>query len=165
MRHSVSGPRKVTTRQHAVVIDGIMALEAEVRADPEAEFTSGAQVGVDTISAHAACTIFPLMRLTVPERCLYNEKLVEMGEAAGWEIVRVPWAGSAADTYLRRNDVTIYNYSEIHHTFPGTAEEQVRSGTWSAVRRARRKGIEIRFIPLDGSAPWIEPAEAGHLFT
>ena len=40
--------------------------------------------------------------------------------------------------------------------FPETQVEELRSGTWSTIRRARKKGIPTYFYPLNGEPPWSE---------
>ena len=51
--------------------------------------------------------------------------------------------------YMDRNSRLIEISYDLH-AFPMTAEEEVRSGTWSTVRRARRKGMIVTIIPLKG---------------
>ena len=163
MRHAVAGIRKPTPVQERIVVSAILGLREEVSGDPSAELTSGAQVGVDTTAVEEGAKFFPFLRLTVPEGCPHNEDLVALGEFQGWEIYRVPWAGSKSATYLKRNGVTL-SFADILHAFPHSPREEQRSGTWATIREARRRGIKVRFCPLDGSPPWVEPATSGHLF-
>lgn len=164
MRHAVTGIRKLTPAQTQIVVDTMLGLYEEVAADPEAELTSGAQEGVDSVSVLAGADAFPLVRLTVPEGCPCNDDLIALGEIKGWEIYRVPWAGSKSATFLKRNVVTV-SFAHVLHAFPATLVPILRSGTWSTIRRAIEQGIEIRYYPLDGSPPKIRSATSGRLFT
>ena len=126
----------------------------------DAEFTSGCAWGGDTAGLRAAREIsFPLIRLTVPSEW-HHEALVWQFENeiaphySGRIIVeRVPGG------YMRRNDRTI-SHTDTLLAFPETATQEIRSGTWATVRRARKAGCEVRFYPLDGSEPWIEPTRS-----
>ena len=71
---------------------------------------------------------------------------------------------NASEGYMKRNDLTVSLIGELL-AFPRTSEEERRSGTWAAIRRARKKRIPVHFFPLDGSSPWVEDgAGAGLLF-
>lgn len=59
--------------------------------------------------------------------------------------------------YMTRNDMLVAACDTLL-AFPKTAVEQVRSGTWATVRRARKAGKEIRIFPLDGSEMQLETA-------
>ena len=64
--------------------------------------------------------------------------------------------------YLVRNKV-IVDESEVLFACPYTPNQEVRSGTWSTVRYARKKGKTVMLIKPDGSVKklesgrWIKP--------
>lgn len=161
-RFAVTGPTALTAEGERIVADMVLlALQGD---DDATEFTSGCAYGADTIAVFAAeCAEVPLIRLTLPTATWHNEVLAARAEACSWEIVRVFQGRWAAETYMRRNSVTV-SFADVLLAFPDSAtEEWAGSGTWATIRRARKAGCEIRFFPLDGSEPWIDDPDLGRL--
>lgn len=48
-------------------------------------------------------------------------------------------------TYMQRND-RLVELSDQYIGFPDTPEEELYSGTWATIRRARKKGIHVTII-------------------
>jgi len=139
---------------------------------PATEFTSGCAFGVDTIGVIAAIRAHvPVIRLTIPTGAWYNEKLeheLQRDKDPSYRLLieRTKAHAAQATTYMARNDLTVARL-DVLLAFPPTSEETGRgnpgSGTWATVRRARKAGKEVRFYPLDGSAPWVETPSMGVL--
>jgi hypothetical protein len=49
--------------------------------------------------------------------------------------------------YMKRNDVLVA-HADVLLAFPKTPQEELRSGTWATIRRARKAGVEVRLFPL-----------------
>ncbi len=122
------------------------------------EWVSGCAHGVDTVFAEAAFIEDPgsCHRLVVPSAD-HNTLLIERWESL---IVDNPFKCSieyastkymnSARAYMDRNDQLVSHLTHLL-AFPLTPEEVQRSGTWSTVRRARKKGIPIHVFPLDSN--------------
>jgi hypothetical protein len=54
-------------------------------------------------------------------------------------------------TYMRRNQ-DVVDVSDELYAAPSSAVEQMRSGTWSTIRRAREKGIYVGIVGPNGEA-------------
>lgn len=108
------------------------------------EFTTGGAYGIDTIAAKEAMKVHPnaLHRLCVPA-APFNRSI-----SGSFSIIEyVPAGKSVSDTYMARND-RIVAYSDVLLAWPLTAVEELRSGTWATIRRARKQGKEVRIYPL-----------------
>ena len=152
MRYSVTGTSnlsRIGTYGFTVIYDVLMDLS-----DPT-EFTTGGAVGIDSWACAIALKIFggTLHRLVIPA-APYNEETVaqfiEKGPNLGGRIIefmpRVP--GKRANYhYMARND-RLVEYADVLLAFPLTEEEEVRSGTWATVRRARKVGIPVEIYPV-----------------
>jgi predicted Rossmann fold nucleotide-binding protein DprA/Smf involved in DNA uptake len=149
MRYSVTGTsRTLDAREKALVYAIVAALE-----DVD-EFTSGCAYGVDTAAHQAAVHTHPsaLKRLCVPA-APHNASLVKTAElpSINWavEYVGVP-PGShrgISAAYMARND-RLVSHADTLIAFPAIATEQLRSGTWATIRRARKAGVPVRIYPL-----------------
>jgi hypothetical protein len=119
-------------------VTGILTLVEE---EPTDVFTGGAY-GIDTIAAIAAVHQWPEAhhRLIVPEGCDWNEQLPSI--LPGTVAVHRITGG-----YMKRNDVLIADATTLL-AFPATATEQLRSGTWATIRRARQRELDVRIYPL-----------------
>jgi predicted Rossmann fold nucleotide-binding protein DprA/Smf involved in DNA uptake len=62
---------------------------------------------------------------------------------------------AAGTTYMDRN-ARLVALGDMLLAFPATRAEELRSGTWSTIRRARKAGKRIVIVPLDGTEPWEE---------
>lgn len=110
---------------------------------PAALITGGAR-GVDTVAALAARDFHP----GVEQRIIYpdgrwNEDLREQVPGATF------YPGGS---YMERNDALV-EHADLLIAFPRTEHEVLRSGTWATVRRARKRGVEVRLHPLDSIRP------------
>lgn len=101
-------------------------------------YVSGAAFGVDTVAALAAVEFFPAARhrVYVPG-AWHNEAAVDELHGRGAEVVRVPAGSSRAESYMARN-VRIVADCDVLLAFPYDSGEELRSGTWATVRRARK---------------------------
>ena len=145
MRYGITGVRDIgdqrtPAREHAlrVIAWALMDLEDVT------EVTTGAQYGVDTQAFFIASELHPDAhhRVCVPAGVPHNEHLVRIARIHGREVVEVPGG------YLARNDRIVAS-SDVLVAFPRTENEELRSGTWATIRRARRAGIQIRLHPLE----------------
>lgn len=127
-------------------------------------FITGASWGADTVAAQIGYSIWPPgrtqpgteHRIVVPA-APHNEELVEqMRGLEGVVIERLARRHvKQNDAYMARNDRMI-ELAELLIAFPSTRTEQHRSGTWSTVRRARKKRLPIMFRPLDATPGWVQ---------
>lgn len=110
---------------------------------PENTLIHGACVGMDAIAAVAASyahvsiyAVVPAFRYKTSDAAIHLSTTVEyMPEGT---------------TYMQRND-RIIALSDILLAFPKTEIEELRSGTWATIRRARKKGIPVFIYPVGGS--------------
>ena len=137
---SFTGPARRLTEPE---VDRITAV---VEASPADLYVSGAAYGVDTAAALAAYVHRGCVRLAVPRGEVYNTDLVHIAEQMpGWEIEYVDGG------YMARND-RLVELATVLLAFPETQEEQLRSGTWATIRRARKAGIHVALYPLSDVA-------------
>lgn len=143
-RFAFTGPVELSAAGAAVVRRAVGRLEgAEC-------FISGAAHGVDTAAAFAALDCFPsvLHRVYVPAAWHNRDAVAELRER-GAEIVQVGGGASAAESYMARNDRMVGDCTDLVG-FPLTLDEELRSGTWATIRRARRVGRRVSLHPLGG---------------
>lgn len=145
MRYSVTGvSRQLTAAERALVRRVIADLRDAT------EITTGCAEGVDTVAHIAAMhsQTHVYKRLCVPA-APHNTALVTMQRQ--WHdhvIVERCLAGSTnADSYMIRNG-RLVNHADVLIAFPATDKEELRSGTWATIRRARRAGIDVEVHPL-----------------
>jgi predicted Rossmann-fold nucleotide-binding protein len=116
-------------------------------------FVTGAAPGVDTLCHYLA---YAWRReaehtLIVPNG-KHNKDVVFFAMAMDIEVIAMP----EGTDHLDRNSKMI-GMADALLAFPGGSTELFRgSGTWSTIRRARKKGIPIYSYPLDKSDPWRE---------
>jgi predicted Rossmann fold nucleotide-binding protein DprA/Smf involved in DNA uptake len=118
------------------------------RVAPADVYISGAAFGVDTAAALAAIDLYPDAehRVYVPA-AWHNSEAVEQLRERSALIVEVGSTGSAAASYMARNDFMVADCTALIG-FPYTLAEELRSGTWATIRRARRARRAIRLFPL-----------------
>lgn len=144
MRYSVTGTRSTTAASRGIIRDVLRELEMP------REFSTGAAYGVDTIAYEEAVKLWPRIkhRVCVPQGQVHNMELVEAAVKAGHSIEFVRGG------YLKRNDVLV-QHCDMMLAFPKTDVEEIRSGTWSTIRRCRRANVPYRLTPAwkeqDGS--------------
>jgi hypothetical protein len=116
------------------------------------ELTTGAAHGVDT-EAYLWGVQFQKQakhRVVIP-RAPFNDA-VAVEAARRSDIVEYAPAGlTNADAYMNRNERMVL-YADKLIAFPETATEEMRSGTWATIRRARRAGLDVDLHPLDGKS-------------
>jgi hypothetical protein len=120
------------------------------KAPPNSTFISGAARGMDTILALTAYELFPKNNhiLVVPG-APHNGATVNFARVAkNFEIIEMPHTFSNSKSYMARNDKLVELADELW-AFPNEAEEKLRSGTWSTVRRARKADLEVKIFPLN----------------
>lgn len=107
------------------------------------EFTTGGAYGIDTIAAETAVQMFPdiVHRLCIPA-APFNRSL-----SGPYTIQYGPVGKTQSEAYMARNDLIVF-YTDVLLAWPMTKTEELRSGTWATVRRARRLGKEVRIFPL-----------------
>ena len=110
------------------------------------EFISGAAYGVDTVLAKAAIERYPdkKHRVIIPA-AHYNTYWSQSFILD--KNIHIDWMPHGTD-YMDRNQVMV-DLADHLIAFPRTSNEELRSGTWATIRRARNKGIPIEIIPLD----------------
>ena len=118
------------------------------RVAPADVYISGAAFGVDTAAALAAADLYPAAehRVYVPA-AWHNEAVVAQLRDRGATVVEVERAHSTAASYMARNDLMVADCTALIG-FPYTLAEELRSGTWATIRRARRSRRAIRLFPL-----------------
>lgn len=144
MIYAATGPSKPPVGFLMIIRDALRDLP-----DPPTEFVTGGAFGVDTAVFTLSRGMYPAAKqlLCVPSGFHYNTSVLTA--YSGAEIEMVPGG------YLKRDDRLIECCSTLL-AFPDSVTEQLRSGTWATVRRARKAGRRILFAPLDGSARWEE---------
>lgn len=138
---------------------------------------SGAQVGIDVLSANYALQLWPdaIHVVLIPTFCtkFHEGKAVgttpckydhggvlglrELAKDLGADL-RVkfsePGIGKPAAGYLRRDDLLAQNCSHMM-AFPNTGTEQRRgSGTWATIRRGIAQFRPVLVTPLNGEEPF-----------
>jgi hypothetical protein len=118
------------------------------RARPADVYISGAAYGVDTAAALAAMELHPAAehRIYVPA-AWHNAAAVEELRDRGATVIAVDRADSTAASYMARNERMVAECTALIG-FPYTLTEELRSGTWATIRRARRARRGIRLFPL-----------------
>lgn len=158
MRYSVTGAaRELTDREKLFVMAVIAGLE------DVSEITTGAAYGVDTVSHQAAVLHHPGMfvykRLVVPAAPHNGPLVLEANRRGDSNIIEWAEQGEThAKSYMIRNDRLVH-HADVLIAFPETEHEQLRSGTWATIRRARKIALEVRIHPLaEAREPAGEPA-------
>lgn len=116
-------------------------------------FITGAATGVDTL-CHYLCYAWAreAKHTIVVPNSKYNIEVVQFAIAMDLDVIYMPEGTDPLD----RNTKMI-EMAHILVAFPGGSKELYRgSGTWSTIRRARKKGIPIYIYPLDKSDSWRE---------
>jgi hypothetical protein len=122
------------------------------RVAPADAYISGAVFGVDTAAALAAIDLYPEAehRVYVPA-AWHNADVVTQLRRRGAVVFDVDCASSTAASYMARNDLMVADCTALVG-FPYTLTEELRSGTWATIRRARRAHRGIRLFPLREAA-------------
>lgn len=130
----VTGSRLIEERALTVIYPVIDALPLSTT------LVAGACIGVDAYAMRRAhqrglsvLAVLPANRaLVMPDWRAYCTMAIHM---------------LAGTSYMDRNDRIIAEIDRLL-AFPKTATEELRSGTWATVRRAREKGIPVEIYPL-----------------
>lgn len=114
---------------------------------------TGAAVGVDTLCHYVSYAYKREARHTIiVPNGRHNFEVVQFAIAMDLDVIEMP----GGTDHLDRNSKMI-NMADLLVAFPGTKNELLRgSGTWSTIRRARKKGILIYIYPLNGDKHWKE---------
>src|SRR5687768_11779401 len=106
-------------------------------------FNSGGAFGIDTFAYEEAKMGYPdaTHRVYLPAGERYNRRIEVQATKDGDEVILVEGG------YMKRNDALIAN-CDVLLAFPNSEREELRSGTWAAIRRARKAGKIIRLYPL-----------------
>lgn len=151
MIYGITGPTEITD----VDIDYIIGVLDKILKSPALDengngdsLISGAAHGVDSIGAIYAYLMSVPVTLTVPIGKWHDEDLVQLLAAGGQTIIEVTGG------YMIRNDKTI-ELSEVLLAFPETNKEELRSGTWATIRRARKREMPVYTYPLDQTKDYI----------
>jgi hypothetical protein len=141
MRYSVSGVSRPLYGVEIMHIRSVLEGCREVT-----EFTTGGARGVDTAAAFLAQAVHPLAkhRVLLPDQP-YHPVWDTPGSARDFEVKRI------SGGYMARNDALVA-CADILIAFPERPDEEVRSGTWATVRRARKAGITVVLAPLESAA-------------
>jgi hypothetical protein len=121
-------------------------------------FITGAATGVDTLAAYL-CYAWrrEATHTVVVPNGRHNTEIVQFALAMDLDVLQMP----EGTDHLDRNTEMI-KLAEILVAFPPTENEQLRGkggGTWSTIRRARKKGIPIYIYPVNRDKPWKEDAK------
>lgn len=150
MRYAITGThRSLTGDESEYVYQIIKALH-----DPT-EITTGAARGVDTVAFYASVhawpdKVKPYKRIVVPA-APHNSILIGSPKAARADGAIIEYAEegkSNRQSYMLRNERMI-DHADMLVAFPNTGREELRSGTWATIRRARLAGIPVVLHPLD----------------
>lgn len=120
--------------------DRIAFVHEVIRDLPDLKWlVTGGAFGVDTEAAYAGFLYHPEASrfILTPDGMKYNKDTHNYGEV-------FPISGG----YMKRNDA-IVEHSDVLVAFPKTDEEELRSGTWATIRRARKAGVPVLLNPLD----------------
>lgn len=142
VKYGVTGPRGILAADMRL-IESVLDNLNDVQ-----EFTTGGAYGIDTHAALYALAKWPLSvhhRLCLPQGEAFNKSLLE------YEAFEQIWVEGKSNrsSLLCRNDIII-QHSDVLLAFPKSMKEEFRgSGTWAAIRSAKKAGIEIRYFPLN----------------
>lgn len=144
-----TGEVELTRPQVSTVRCGVQHLA------PADLYISGAAFGVDTVAGLTAIELHPHAehRVYVPA-AWHNAEGVEQLHQRGAVVIEVDQAGSVGASYMARNDRMVAECTELVG-FPYTAQEEVRSGTWATIRRARKAHRGLTIQPLCESGPLV----------
>jgi predicted Rossmann fold nucleotide-binding protein DprA/Smf involved in DNA uptake len=147
-RYSVTGVSRALTPAEIEIMRSVVRGLTDVT-----EFTTGCATGVDTAAHMIAIIELPNIyhRLCVPA-APHNQSIVHDERNARVIVEYVPAGMSRGESYMLRND-RLVAHADILLAFPETRVEELRSGTWATIRRARRAGIGIDVHPLRDPAP------------
>ncbi len=112
------------------------------------EFTTGAQVGIDSFVMYAAMLAFPeaLHRVIVPA-APHDEEAVQWAYEYGAVIVHAPPALNNAGSYRARNQLLIAPDGNPVNVLVAVARHEERRdiycGAWATTRLARNAGIPV----------------------
>jgi hypothetical protein len=148
-----SGLSELEPKSYSYVAKCSRAHVEPVRHD---RFITGAAFGVDTLAAYLAYAWRRDARHTiVVPGGAHNVEIVQFAIAMDLEVIYMP----GNSTYMDRNSKMV-NLADRLVAYPATEHEVVRggesAGTWSTIRRARKKGIEMFIYPLNRAKPWKE---------
>lgn len=121
-------------------------------------FITGAAKGVDTLAAYL-CYAWKreATHTVVVPNGRHNIEIVQFALAMDLDVLQMP----EGTDHLDRNTEMV-RLAEILVAFPPTQNEELRGkggGTWSTIRRARKKGIPIYIYPVNRDKPWKEDAQ------
>jgi hypothetical protein len=131
-------------------------IKGHIRRRRNNHFITGAAYGVDTLCAYLcyAWRREAHHTLVVPNDS-HNEEVVHFAVAMDFEVVIMP----EGTDYMSRNSRMV-SMADTLIAFPPTSVEVKRggsgAGTWSTIRRARKKVIPTYIYPLDRTEPWKE---------
>lgn len=118
-------------------------------------FRSGGAGGIDSIFAVEARRLWPDVPLefVVPADAPYNRHLVrlmaETDPLVTVTYIEAPEGASLSERYMRRNDALVAKPTDRLLAFPPSRTEELRSGTWATVRRARKALVSVIYFPLN----------------
>lgn len=148
MRYAVTGPRELSV-DHGFAYSLVRYVFEAAVAHNVTEISNGCQYGVDTVCAHVAHAMFDergvVLRGVVPKGMRHNTDALSFCN----EVEEVEGG------YLARNERLI-EHADVLVAFPYSISEELRSGTWATVRRARKKRIPVLIAALDGTEPHYE---------
>lgn len=146
-----SGVQKIEDYQYLTIANAVRRYALKSKND---HFITGAATGVDTLCFYL-CTAWAekAQHTVIVPAGNHNTEVVNFALAMDFEVIEMP----EGTNYLDRNTEMI-KLADLLVAFPGGSAELFRgSGTWSTIRRARKKGIPIHIFPLDKSQkPWKE---------
>lgn len=145
--------RTVTPRQTDVMRDVCLEIGNTFRWDDK-KFISGAALGGDTFLALTCLFLYPNDKhlIAIPD---YAHNHIMVAALREWAHPNLEIVNTGL-TPVKRNDFML-DLGDLLYAFPQSNKEQARgSGTWAAIRHARKLNMPILVHPLSGSAPWKE---------
>ena len=144
MRYAVTGVSRPLTPREENIVKLAIASYSDVT-----ELTTGAAQGVDTVAYYAGLESHKTARHRVVVPAAPHNIEVATHAAKRGIIDHAPAGLTLSDAYMARNERMVL-YADCLIAFPETITEQLRSGTWATIRRARRAGLNVEMYPLDG---------------
>lgn len=144
-----TGVQQIVGPQFRYINEVLDALKANV-------FITGCAYGIDTYVANECIRNFPKARHigVVPYGYKFNDVHIHGMTLAGevWDMAKPK--NKSEHPNLLRNDYMLELAQELNKNtakliaFPGGPKEVLRSGTWSTIRRARKRNMPVEIYPL-----------------
>jgi hypothetical protein len=150
MTYALAASGVVDPEEHVADPESIVreALSSRFKTPPY-RIRTGAAKGIDTLVARVAYELWPkaIHEIVVPA-APHNEEIVKFGEERHFAVIKMPPEKDDTTAYMKRNDYLVKGMDWLI-AFPATSTPKRRSGTWSTVRRAEKRGLGLTLVPLE----------------